>query len=84
MDDPKNITVDNLFQLYRMQNGGQVPQNAPVTQTAPNESFEQRRRAQSVPSPMGVVPSQSNSASTGTDSVIDSMISDYKQRNPFG
>ena len=83
MDDPKNITVDNLFQLYRMQNGGQVSQNAPVTQTAPSESFEQRRRAQSVPSPMGVVPSQSNSASTGTDSVIDSMISDYKQRNPF-
>lgn len=80
MDDPKNITVDNLFQLFRMQNGtGQ----APVTQTAPNESFEQRKRAQSVPSPMGVVPSQ-NSQQNGTDSVMDSMINDYKTKNPFG
>ena len=80
MDDPKNITVDNLFQLFRMQNGGG---QAPVTQTAPNESFEQRKRAQSVPSPMGVVPSQ-NSQQNGTDSVMDSMINDYKSKNPFG
>ena len=82
MDDPKNITVDNLFQLYRMQNGGQ--QATPVTQTAPNESFEQRKRAQQVPTPMGVVPSQSNSTGSGSDSVMDSMISDYKNKNPFG
>ena len=82
MDDPKNITVDNLFQLYRMQSGSEV--TAPVSQTASNESFEQRKRAQSVPSPMGVVPSQNNTASSGTDSVMDSMISDYKNKNPFG
>ena len=83
MDDPKNITVDNLFQLYRMQNGGGVA-NAPVTQTAPNESFEQMKRAQSVPQPMGVVTGQSSSQPSGTDSVMDSMITDYKNRNPFG
>jgi hypothetical protein len=82
MDDPKNITVDNLFQLFRMQSGGEV--TAPVTQTAPNESFEQRKRAQSVPTPMGVVPSQNSAAATGSDSVMDSMINDYKNRNPFG
>ena len=83
MDDPKNITVDNLFQLYRMQNGGQAGQQ-PMTQTAPNESFEQRKRAQSVPSPMGVVPGQSSSQPSGPDTMMDSMISDYKKRNPFG
>ena len=83
MDDPKNITVDNLFQLYRMQNGGQQA-STPVTQTAPNESFEQRKRAQQVPTPMGVVPSQTNSSGSGSDSVMDSMVSDYKNRNPFG
>ena len=82
MDDPKNITVDNLFQLFRMQNGNQAP--APVTQTAPNESFEQRKRAQSVPSPMGVVPAQSTTQQSGSDTVMDSMINDYKTRNPFG
>lgn len=84
MDDPNNITVDNLFQLYRMQNGGQVAGQQPMTQTAPNESFEQRKRAQSVPSPMGVVPGQSSSQQSGPDSVMDSMINDYKNRNPFG
>ena len=84
MDDPKNITVDNLFQLYRMQNGGQVAGQQPMTQTAPSESFEQRKRAQSVPSPMGVVPGQSSSQQGGSDSVMDSMINDYKNRNPFG
>ena len=82
MDDPKNITVDNLFQLYRMQNGNVGTQ--PMTQTAPNESFAQRKRAQSVPTPMGVVPGQSSSQPNSNDSLMDSMLSDYKKRNPFG
>ena len=82
MDDPKNITVDNLFQLYRMQNGNVGTQ--PMTQTAPNESFDQRKRAQSVPTPMGVVPGQSSSQPNSNDSLMDSMLSDYKKRNPFG
>ena len=82
MDDPKNITVDNLFQLYRMQNGNVG--NQPMTQTAPSESFDQRKRAQSVPTPMGVVPGQSSSQPNSNDSLMDSMINDYKKRNPFG
>ena len=82
MDDPKNITVDNLFQLYRMQNGNVGTQ--PMTQTAPNESFDQRKRAQSVPTPMGVVPGQSSSQPNSNDSLMDSMLNDYKKRNPFG
>jgi len=82
MDDPNNITVDNLFQLYRMQNGNVGTQ--PMTQTAPNESFAQRKRAQSVPTPMGVVPGQSSSQPNSNDSLMDSMINDYKKRNPFG
>ena len=82
MDDPKNITVDNLFQLYRMQNGNVGAQ--PMTQTAPSESFDQRKRAQSVPTPMGVVPGQSSSQPNSNDSLMDSMLNDYKKRNPFG
>tara|TARA_R110002020_G_scaffold384221_2_gene594868 strand:- start:617 stop:1570 length:954 start_codon:yes stop_codon:yes gene_type:complete len=86
MDDPKNITVDNLFQLYRMQNGGNqegIP-NPPATQTATSDSFEQRKRAQQVPSPMGVVPATSTGQTGGSDSIFDSMVSDYQKRNPFG
>tara|TARA_R110000764_G_scaffold37605_1_gene83585 strand:+ start:2227 stop:3189 length:963 start_codon:yes stop_codon:yes gene_type:complete len=84
MDNPKNITVDNLFQLYRMQNGGNTGQPVTQAQTATSESFQQMKRAQQVPSPMGVVPAQTNSSGNGSDSVMDSMISDYKNKNPFG
>ena len=72
MDDPKNITVDNLFQLYRLQNGGNqegIP-NPPATQTASNDSFEQLQRAQQVPSPMGVVPGTSTAQTGGSDSIF--------------
>jgi len=85
MDDPKNITVDNLFQLYRMQNGGNqegIP-NPPVTQTASSDNFEQRKRAQQVPSPMGVVSGTTSAQTSGSDSIFDSMVTDYKNRNPF-
>lgn len=87
MDNPENITVDNLFQLYRMQNGGNMsPTNAPpaIAQTPSNESFEQRKRAQSVPSPMGVVPGQTQAGATDeSTSMMDSMLNDYKKRNPW-
>ncbi len=87
MDNPENITVDNLFQLYRMQNGGNMsPTNAPpvAAQTPSNESFEQRKRAQSVPSPMGVVPGQTQAGATDeSTSMMDSMLNDYKKRNPW-
>ena len=85
MDDPKNITVDNLFQLYRMQNGGNqegIP-NPPTTQTASSDNFEQRKRAQQVPSPMGVVSGTTSAQTGGSDSIFDSMVTDYKNRNPF-
>tara|TARA_R110000751_G_scaffold275573_1_gene376501 strand:- start:451 stop:1404 length:954 start_codon:yes stop_codon:yes gene_type:complete len=85
MDDPKNITVDNLFQLYRLQNGG-TPEGVPSqpgTQTASSESFEQLKRAQQVPSPMGVVTGATSAQTGGSDSIFDSMVTDYKSRNPF-
>jgi|TARA_Y100000034_G_scaffold92762_1_gene112147 hypothetical protein len=85
MDDPNNITVDNLFQLYRLQNGGNLtPVNPPLTETPQSDSFEQRKRAQSVPSPMGVVPAQTKSPDSNSEnSIVDSMISDYNKRNPW-
>ena len=85
MDDPNNITVDNLFQLYRLQNGGNMsPVNPPIAQTSQTDSFEQRKRAQSVPSPMGVVPAQIKTPDPNSeDSIMDSMITDYKNRNPW-
>ena len=90
MDKPESLTVDNLFQLYRMQKGGSVPQqtsqpivNAQAT-TNKAESFEQLKRAQQVPSPMGVLPSSNTKSNeSGEDSIFDSMVNSYNKRNPW-
>lgn len=88
MDNPDSINVDNLFQLFRMQTGqGTGVPVQPITsqtQTATSDKFDQMKRAQQVPSPMGVLPSQSGKATgTGEDSLMDSMISDFNKRNPW-
>jgi len=91
MDKPESVTVDNLFQLYRMRQGGAVqgqPEGGTIEQakssTPSQESFDQMKRAQQVPSPMGVLPSANKSTSSAPeDSVMDSMIGEYKSRNPW-
>ena len=86
MDKPESVTIDNLFKLYRLQSGSQTAptQQAPLTETAPNESFDQMKRAQQVPTSMGVVPSQGNSQGSQEDNMMDSMIDSYNKQNPWG
>jgi len=90
MDKPESLNVDNLFQLFRMQNGGNVPQvSQPIadvqSETPKSESFSQLKRAQQVPSPMGVLPSSNNSATTQSSegNIMDSMVNAYNKRNPW-
>jgi len=91
MDKPESVTVDNLFQLYRMRQNGTVqgqPEGGTIEQaessTPSQESFDQMKRAQQVPSPMGVLPSANKSTSSSPEeNIMDSMISDYKSRNPW-
>ena len=91
MDKPESVTVDNLFQLYRMRQNGTVqghPEAGTIEQaestTPSQESFDQMKRAQQVPSPMGVLPSANKSTSSSPEEgIMDSMISDYKSRNPW-
>lgn len=82
MSKPESLTMDNLVQLFRMQKGsGQTVQTQP---TGPSETFNQQARAQQVPSPMGVLPAQQNeSTQKAEDSIMDSMINDYKKSNPW-
>lgn len=82
MSKPESLTMDNLVQLYRMQKGsGKEVQTQPA---GPSDTFNQQARAQQVPSPMGVLPSQQNeSTQNAEDSIMDSMISDYKKSNPW-
>ena len=83
MSDPNSITVDNLVQLYRMQNGNTAPQtNAPVK---PSASFQQTKNAQQVPSPMGVMPSGQSNADTASfeDKIMDNLIGNFNSKNPW-
>ena len=83
--NPESVNMDNLVQLYRMKQGGA----APVQQTAeapaiPSPAFQQTQRAQQVPSPMGVMPSQSpQSTRTDADSIMDDLINSHKTKNPW-
>lgn len=94
MDNPDSINVDNLFQLFRLQTGvgtgvpvsnnsGNQTNSVTTASTASTEKFDQMKRAQQVPSPMGVLPSQSGKSGSNEDSLMDSMISDFNKRNPW-
>ena len=82
MSDPNSITIDNLVQLYRLQNSGGEQQQAPA---APSQTFTQTKNAQQVPSPMGVMPSgQSNAESKSfEDKMMDTMIGNFNSKNPW-
>ena len=83
MSSKDSLTMDNLVQLWRIKQG----QNAPVSgnvQTTPSPTFQQTKRAQQVPSPMGTMPGTGNQATGSTeDQIMDKMISDFDNRNPF-
>ena len=82
MSNPESLNIDNLVQLYRLQNGGAPQQGTPA---APSQSFQQTKNAQQVPSPMGVMPSGQSGADTKSleDKMIDSMIGNFNSKNPW-
>jgi hypothetical protein len=56
---PENLSMDNLVQLYKIQNGqGTMETNGAVR--PPSDNFQQVARAAEVKSPMGVMPAQTN------------------------
>ena len=81
MSDPNSISMDNLIQLFRMNKaGGQAP---PVN-SGPSEEFQQMRNAQQIPSPMGVLPSQSNQPQISDENqIMDDIIKTHKSKNPW-
>ena len=64
-------------------NGNMQPQ--PQTSAPASRDFEQVKRASSLPSPMGVLPSANvdSSPKAEEDRIIDEMVTDYKSSNPF-
>lgn len=83
MSDPKSISMDNLVQLYRMQqgSGNTTPnQNTGV----PSPTFQQTQRAQQVPQPMGVQSSSGHVENNAEDQIMDNLIGNYNKNNPWG
>ena len=81
MSKPDSLSVDNLVELWRIKKGGGGGVN--TQSTKPSDTFNQQARAQQVASPMGVMPSQQPVQQSSEDSIMDSMISDYKKSNPW-
>jgi len=81
MSKPDSLSMDNLVELWRMKNGSGAAVNTQPAQ--PSEVFTQQQRAQQVASPMGVLPAQQPGQTSAEDSIMDSMIGDYKKSNPW-
>jgi hypothetical protein len=83
MSSANSLTMDNLVQLWRIRQGQGAPMSGNV-QASPSPTFQQTKRAQQVPSPMGVQSSIGQQASSSTeDQIMDRMISDLDSKNPF-
>ena len=83
MSSNESLTMDNLVQLWRMRQGQGNPVGQPI-QGNPSPTFQQTKRAQQIPSPMGVMPSTGQQAQGSTeDQIMDKMISDLDSKNPF-
>ena len=83
MSSADSLTMDNLVQLWRIKQGQGAPVGTPV-QPTPSPTFEQTKRAQQIPSPMGVMPSTGNQAQGSTeDQIMDKMVTDFNAKNPF-
>ena len=83
MSSNQSLTMDNLVQLWRMKQGQGAPTGQPI-QNTPSPTFQQTKRAQQIPSPMGTMPSTGNQAQGSTeDQIMDKMITDFDSRNPF-
>tara|TARA_R100001594_G_scaffold13276_4_gene28746 strand:- start:8264 stop:9199 length:936 start_codon:yes stop_codon:yes gene_type:complete len=82
MSNPKSINIDNLVQLYRMQQGGAATQQ---TSSQPSPDFQQVQNAQEIPSPMGVMPSGQNNIDGRSveDKIMDTMIGNFNGKNPW-
>ena len=85
MSSPESLTVENLWKVYSLNKaGGETV--APGTQNAqPSAGFQQTQRAQQIPQPMGVVTGLNQDASKQApeDKMMDSMLANYKGKNPF-
>ena len=80
MNDPSSLNMDDLVGYYKYKKGisAQAPAPTPVQ---PSNSFNQVKRAQSVPQPMGVQPAQGNTPESPSDSFMDALLKNNNKQN---
>ena len=89
MSSPDSLSLDNLVRLHKM--SLQPSQEAPALQQVTPEAqqkqalMNQRQEKLSIPTPIGVQPGANvQSSKSVEDKMMDSMIGNYKKKNPFG
>ena len=80
MSDPKSMSFENTWRLFQLNKGQSVQ---PTAQPVPSAAFQQTRKAQSIPSSMGVLPSQNTNVEqrSAGDKLMDSIIHDNDRFN---
>ena len=89
MSKPDSLSLDNLVRLHKMSNveQGQVPEIQQITPEAQQKQalMQQRQQKLAIPTPIGVQPGANvQSSKSVEDQMMDSMIGNYKKKNPFG
>lgn len=72
MSNPKSINMNDLVGYYKYKHG--IAGATPNANAQPSSQFNQIKRAQSVPTPMGVKTGQGHQGTSPTDSFMDSII----------
>ena len=91
MGDPRSVNMQDLVGYYKYKHGiADIPTEqvvnqvaTPVSSAQPSQDFNQIKRAQSVPTPMGVQTASQNTSTSPDDGFMDSLISTDKSNNIF-
>jgi hypothetical protein len=85
MSKPESLTVENLWKVYSLNKADGGTASPGTKNIQPSAGFQQTQKAQQIPQSMGVVTGLNQDASNTApeDRMMDSMLADYKGKNPF-
>jgi hypothetical protein len=80
MNDPSSLNMDDLVGYYKYKKG-MASTPAPQVPATPSNAFNQVKRAQSVPQPMGVQSAQGNTPESPSDNFMDALLKNNNKQN---
>ena len=86
MSKPDSLSLDNLVKLHKLSQGGTSQLNQVTPEAQQKQQLMQTRQEKlSIPTPIGVQPGANvQSSKSVEDQMMDSMIGNFKKKNPFG